>query len=918
MAQETEPEQETPETSEDTNDPNAQTVTPAAGAPVIIVVNPGDVIPIAIAALAEADLSQDPDEPGNLIIALPDGTQVVLQGFFVMAATGLPPALSLADGVVIPAADVISAIPGFDPSTVATAAGGGTGGGAEFEAFDGGDIAAGLGTNVLLGGDDPGITVPEPDPETLPTEEPAVPPDAVDDAFATNEDTALSGAVTLNDTDPRGGALTATLVSGTANGALVFNADGTFTYTPNPDFNGADSFSYQITNPDGETDTATVSITVNPVPDIAPDAFVVAEDNALNGNVLDNDSYSGPVTVSSFAQPANGSVSVNADGTFTYTPNANFFGPDSFTYTTTDVNGANETTTVSITVTPEPDPVDDVSLDPEGAEASGSVNGNIFDNDIDLGDGNVMVTAVEGGVFDPNAGNEGLFVVETNLGGQLTLDADGNFVYTPPAQVQHTQPEFDESIVDDTITVTFTDGDGADFTQNIILTVLDTEPVAEDDAAATDEDTPVTVDVLANDTLGADPVTITSVAMAAGSEADGSVVIDNGKVTFTPAPGFEGATLVDYTITDSDGDSSSAQVTIIVAVDSEPTIGDEEGTVDEAEIVDTANGVFDIATGADSLASFTVNGQDVTAGGVVAGAFGSLAVTFDGSTYSWEYTLSDNTLAHSQPGTDSVLDNFALVVTDGDGDTDTGTITITVIDDVPVAVDDATTGDEDQDVIFNVLANDDQGADGATLTAASVNSGLGSVGFAADGTVTYTYGRQVGNSTSKFSECQLFAKQFPETSKIPQEGHFCNNANAALSRKLWEEHRFDEDLTGLEDLELAKRFVGSGLQVGYVAEASVLHLHEEDWPMVRRRYEREAIALQYIMPQIHVGFRDFVRYFVSAVLLDVSAATEQRVAMRKLREIVMFRLMQYWGTYQGNHEHRKSSREMKEVYFYPR
>jgi len=187
-----------------------------------------------------------------------------------------------------------------------------------------------------------------------------------------------------------------------------------------------------------------------------------------------------------------------------------------------------------------------------------------------------------------------------------------------------------------------------------------------------------------------------------------------------------------------------------------------------------------------------------------------------------------------------------------------------------------------------------------------------------DGTVTYTYGRQVGNSTSKFSECQLFAKQFPETSKIPQEGHFCNNANAALPRKLWEEHRFDEDLTGLEDMELAKRFVGSGLQVGYVAEASVLHLHEEDWPMVRRRYEREAIALQYIMPQIHVGFRDFVRYFASAVLLDVSAAIEQRVARRKLREIVMFRLMQYWGTYQGNHEHRKSSREMKEVYFYPR
>ena len=102
MAQETDQEQETPETPEDTNDPNAQTTTPAAGAPVIIVVNPGQTIPVPITALAEADLSQDPDDPGNLVIALPDGTLIVLQGFFIMATTGLPPALSLADGAVIP------------------------------------------------------------------------------------------------------------------------------------------------------------------------------------------------------------------------------------------------------------------------------------------------------------------------------------------------------------------------------------------------------------------------------------------------------------------------------------------------------------------------------------------------------------------------------------------------------------------------------------------------------------------------------------------------------------------------------------------------------------------------------------------------------------------------------------------------
>lgn len=184
--------------------------------------------------------------------------------------------------------------------------------------------------------------------------------------------------------------------------------------------------------------------------------------------------------------------------------------------------------------------------------------------------------------------------------------------------------------------------------------------------------------------------------------------------------------------------------------------------------------------------------------------------------------------------------------------------------------------------------------------------------------IAYTYGIQLGNGSSRFSECQLFAKYYPNRSQTPQEGFFCNNANAALSRNIWLEHRFDEELTGLEDMHLAARLLKEGYKIGYVAEAPVFHLHEETWTQVRRRFEREAIALQHIMPEVHINFLDFLRYFASAVMLDVGAALQQRKLTSNAGDIILFRLMQFWGSYRGNHFHRQLSKRRKEAYFYPR
>lgn len=186
-----------------------------------------------------------------------------------------------------------------------------------------------------------------------------------------------------------------------------------------------------------------------------------------------------------------------------------------------------------------------------------------------------------------------------------------------------------------------------------------------------------------------------------------------------------------------------------------------------------------------------------------------------------------------------------------------------------------------------------------------------------DGVAQYTYGRQFGGAQNHFSECRIFAKYYPETSQIPQEGFFCNNANSALHRDAWSRQRFDEELTGLEDMELAQWLVRSGGKVAYVADAGVYHYHSETWPQVRRRFEREAIALQKIMPQLHVSVLDTARYIFSSVVKDWRAVKRQNVHQRSLGNIFLYRWNQYVGSWKGNHEHRRLSRAEKEKYFFP-
>ncbi len=187
-----------------------------------------------------------------------------------------------------------------------------------------------------------------------------------------------------------------------------------------------------------------------------------------------------------------------------------------------------------------------------------------------------------------------------------------------------------------------------------------------------------------------------------------------------------------------------------------------------------------------------------------------------------------------------------------------------------------------------------------------------------DNVVSYTYGRQVGKYTTKYSESRHFEKWFPQYTKLPQKGFFCNNANAAITRKAWEKFKFNEELTGLEDMYLAKQLVNDNQKIGYISTAGVYHIHDESWHQIRIRYEREAYALHQIMPEVHISFLDFIRFFLVGVFTDVGAAAKERQLLSTVFEIILFRFNHYLGSYKGNHEIRKVSEDRKTQYFYPK
>ena len=187
-----------------------------------------------------------------------------------------------------------------------------------------------------------------------------------------------------------------------------------------------------------------------------------------------------------------------------------------------------------------------------------------------------------------------------------------------------------------------------------------------------------------------------------------------------------------------------------------------------------------------------------------------------------------------------------------------------------------------------------------------------------DPKVALAYGKQRGDGFTHFSESQHFAKLYPEQTTLDQPHPFCNNANAAVRRKHWVEHRYDEELSGLEDLEWAMWAKSAGHRIAYIAEAEVIHVHEETPKQVYNRYRREAIALKRLRPQEHFGFADFLRLYASNLASDARHALSEGAPVRAWPAMLWFRFMQFWGTYRGFVHRGPLSPELQRAFYYPR
>jgi hypothetical protein len=263
------------------------------------------------------------------------------------------------------------------------------------------------------------------------------PPVALADAATTLEDTPVTVSVLANDSDPDGDALAVTTVTQPAHGTTTINPDGTVTYAPAPDWHGSDSFGYTVSDGRGSMASATVALTVTPVNDppvAVNDTATTSEGSPVAIPALANDSDvdGGTLSVTSVTQPAHGGAAINADGSVTYTPAANYSGADAFTYTISDGDGGVATATVSVTVNAvnhPPTAVNDTASTAYQTPTTVAVLANDSDPDGDP----LTVTSV----------------TQPAHGG-AAINADGSVTYTPAANYSGA----------DAFTYTISDGDG--------------------------------------------------------------------------------------------------------------------------------------------------------------------------------------------------------------------------------------------------------------------------------------------------------------------------------------------------------------------------------------------------------------------------------------------------------------------------
>jgi large repetitive protein len=299
-------------------------------------------------------------------------------------------------------------------------------------------------------------------------------PEAIDDDYIATEDTALvinvANGVLANDNDVDGDTLTATLSTEPSGGVANIQPDGSFTYTPNRNFNGDDSFEYTVSDGNGGTDKAVVTITVtsvNDAPEAVDDDYTATEDTALVVNVADgllandNDVDEDTLTATLSTDPGSGVANIHPDGSFTYMPNKNFNGDDSFEYMVSDGNGGTDKAVVAITVTP-------VNYAPVANDATASVDE----------DSSVIISV---SASDPDGDALTITITQDPAQGTIADNNDGTFTYMPNENY-HGSDNFKYIVADGEF-------ESNEATVTITINSINDDPEAIDDDYTATEDT---------------------------------------------------------------------------------------------------------------------------------------------------------------------------------------------------------------------------------------------------------------------------------------------------------------------------------------------------------------------------------------------------------------------------------------------
>ena len=584
-------------------------------------------------------------------------------------------------------------------------------------------------------------------------------PVAAAQSVSTNEDMAVTITLSASDADgddplsfaagtPSHGSLGA-IGSVSCNHLTPNVCTAQVVYTPDPDYNGPDSFTFTASDAIAVSAAATVSITVSPVDDpsvAVDDSATVVEDSAAAAvAVLANDSdVDGPITIASASDPANGSVvltggSPGSHTGLTYQPDANYCNdppgtsPDTFTYT---LNGG-DTATVSVTVTCVDDPpvaVDDSATVGEDSAAT-AIDVLANDTDVDGGPKSVAsVTQPANGTVVLTGGSPG---------------AHTGLTYQPDAGYCNSQP----GGTPDTFTYALNGGDSA--TVSVTVTCVDDPPLAVNDSATVGEDSAAgAIDVLANDVnVDGGPLAISS----ASDPANGTVVLTGGSpgahtgLTYQPDANYCNSqplgTPDTFTYTLNGGSTATVSVTVTCAPD-DPVVDTSAGSASYTE--NAAATVIDAAvTVTDPDAGTTITGATVKIAGAgaedvlaLAGVHPGITASFAGDTLTltgnaspaaYQAALRDVTYRNSSDNPSTAPRTVTFTVTDDSSrsGSDTKGITVTAVDDPPTAVNDSATVLEDAAATAITVLTNDTDVDAGPRSIASVTQ-------PANGTVVIT------------------------------------------------------------------------------------------------------------------------------------------------------------------------------------